>query len=265
MSIFRAVLAACAAGVVLAPLAAGATVQFDQFQVNNSTQVAVDGAVKSATANHLYNSLPVLEGGVLKSANSLSIKSTGAAQADSSTGARFTSASSGGYGFVQDAASSVTKKTATATSYGMAGSSVDYLFSITGPLTYDISINGQASGSATGNGQNAVYDTFLYDDTTGKFLFLNKIGVGDSFSSVIKDLAVGVYEIGSADWDDIYSYSYGCGCTSGFAGDSADFYFSLSAAPEPGEWALMVLGIGLIGAALRISARVNRELDQLRA
>lgn len=35
--------------------------------------------------------------------------------------------------------------------------------------------------------------------------------------------------------------------------------------PEPAEWALMLLGIGLIGAALRAYARLDKELDRLRS
>ena len=263
MNIVKTILAVCGAGMLLAPAVGNAAVVFDQVKLESSTQVTVNGATKASDPKHTYYSLGAVQTGVTLAANSLSIKSAGAAQAANTSLANFSSASSGSYGIFQDAATSVSKKTATssAQAFGM----VNYVFTITGASIYNLSIDGQAIGSAVGSSITGVFDTWLWDDTTNSYLFQNKIGPGDSFSTLIKGLGPGVYELGSANWDDVYSASKGCGCTSGAAGDAAAFNFNLSAVPEPGQWALMVLGIGLIGAALRASGRVERKLDALRA
>lgn len=45
----------------------------------------------------------------------------------------------------------------------------------------------------------------------------------------------------------------------------ASFASSISAAPEPGSWALMLIGLGGLGMALRAHRRMERDLDRLRS
>lgn len=263
MNIFKMALLVWGAGLVLAPAAASAAVQFDDVTVESATETGVNGAIKSDTPSQTYNSLGVLERGVLKTANNLAVKATGSAQADSTSAAKFTSAASGSYGFVQDAASSISRSAATA--YGVGSGSVDYVFTITGPSSYDILIDGQEGGSASGSSSTGTFDTSLWDATTGTYLFLNDIAAGQSFSDLVTGLTAGVYDLASESGAPVFSASAGCTCSSGLAADAAGFDFSISAVPEPAEWALMVLGIALIGGALRASRRANGATYRLQA
>ncbi len=86
---------------------------------------------------------------------------------------------------------------------------------------------------------------------------------GDLSGTRSLDLAPGAYEFGaSTEYGDFIAQS-GIGAATGSHDEEYAFNIA-SAAPEPGAWALMLCGVGVLGAAWR-SARVRRMDGQFSA
>jgi hypothetical protein len=90
------------------------------------------------------------------------------------------------------------------------------------------------------NSANQLIDTIVFDNGSGSNL-----------------VAPGVWGFKDADISRIEF-------SNGFIG-ARDFSIIAGGVPEPGEWTLMLVGIGLIGAALRGNGRLNKTLEGLKA
>lgn len=90
--------------------------------------------------------------------------------------------------------------------------------------------------------------TFYYDDASNSNFLVNGIGKGDDwmFFNVTADLAVGKNLTGFS----IFGTTPGPAYFDDFTISGAQ-----SAVPEPAAWALMLLGFGLIGGAMRLAKR----------
>ena len=249
--ITRFLLAACAAGVLIAPAMADAAVVFDSFRVGSHVDVRVNSTGKSDDADHTYFGTGNLKAGVTKTATKTVNKPAhGEADATSSTSVLLTNRRNGTYSFTQ--AGHVSAIAPADQAEADAEGIISYQFELnTHP--YDITLTGSVTGTpyTDGGGQ---FEVFLFDSSLNQ-LGYQLIGAGQSFTETLSGLGAGTYVL----WTDNLSpndtlASINCGCgTLPSAGVTGKFSFNIAAAavPEPGTWAMMMLGLLGTGAVLR--------------
>ena len=88
------------------------------------------------------------------------------------------------------------------------------------------------------------YDNVLFPSGSMKF---DRYGIAFDVGSDIYNIFDGIADGGTTDT----AHPYGLIIN----GSESFGNFSLSAAPEPATWAMMLLGIGVVGAAMRLSRR----------
>lgn len=119
------------------------------------------------------------------------------------------------------------------------------------------SISGVRNGAPiTGLTNYAVEDNQVYDTVPHLDLFGLAFTVGsEAFNVYFWDVTTGIYSCGAVGYCEI---GPGVSGTDGL-GPPADpthaIKFSLAAAPEPSTWAMMLLGVGALGGALRRRSR----------
>jgi len=117
--------------------------------------------------------------------------------------------------------------------------------------------------------------TFTFDQPTNSFGFYTT-GVQTVFTSDLsvtfddgtsEDLSLPINVNGGASY---FGFTDSVGVSSVTITDISDdawgiddVSYNVSAAPEPGAWAMMLLGIGLTGGLLRLRARIGREIGGL--
>ena len=157
--------------------------------------------------------------------------------------ASFTSASSG----VLD-----TSGVTSATTYGAGetadayseGQSVQYTFTVDAASVINLSFLLGESYSAP------YYYTQLYLGAPDLSSQVYNANLGSNTSGAMSfNLAAGTYLLSLYTQEG--DYAYAADGASSFGSHEEKVTFDISAAPEPGTWALMTLGVGLAGAALR--------------
>ena len=95
----------------------------------------------------------------------------------------------------------------------------------------------------------------LIDDTTNSVVLqFNGNGNMNGSSSALLD--AGDYRLGASTEFGDFAFQNGVGTTTGNHDEAYAFNIAaVSAAPEPGVWALMIAGLGLMGVALRLGRR----------
>ncbi len=248
--ITRFLLAACAAGALMAPAVADAAVVFDSFTVGSTVGVSVNSTHKSDSAGHTYTGTGNLKAGVTKTATKTVNKPAhGEADATSSTSVLLTNRRNGTYSFTQSGNTSAIA--AADQAEADADGIIIYQFELnTHP--YDITLTGSVTGSSytDGGGQ---FEVFLLDPSHNQ-LGHQLIEAGQSFTETLAGLGAGTYSLWTQDLspnNTLASINCGCG-TLPSAGVTGKFSFNIAAAvPEPGTWAMMILGLFGTGALLR--------------
>lgn len=234
---------AFSAGVALgAPPLASAAVVFDSVVLVADSNVSVADANNSkndsANKSHTYVSLHNVKNGVDQIGDSAAkVDSVVAvAMADSETEAVFTNASEGSYFLDQSVATSIdpNKKNPAVDDSASGDTSGEFIYTF--DLTkkdYNITLTGDPFSG---------YQTDFCDITTHD---CTELPTG-SFSETFDNLTPGKYSLETSD--------------TGFAGSpgataNGNFTFDITAVPEPATWAMMLFGVGMIGAGLRMARR----------
>lgn len=130
-----------------------------------------------------------------------------------------------------------------------SGEFYNYAFSLDSASIFDLTYAFTESYASVNNSY------ILIDDTTNSVVLQNQ-GNGNTSGSSSTRLASGSYRLGASTEYGDFAFQQGAGTTTGNHDETYAFNIAaVSAAPEPGVWALMIAGLGLMGAALRFGRR----------
>jgi len=238
-----------AAFLVLAPSLASAAVQFDNVYLSSTSSASATGATtQSQTVSQTYTSLA---SGVSEDASSIASSTKGNSSSQSDTSATLSNASNGSFDINESLNTSTTSAgTATTNAHASAGEQAAYTFNSTKP--FDITLTGDLYGH-TGSQTTGSVEVLLEDLTTSSTVYssiLQATSTGSFLSQVLNNLASGQYELSFNNVTDPSSSVTGKS-KSDFVADNGELSFAIAGVPEPATWAMMLLGVGGIGAVMR--------------
>ena len=247
-----------AAGAALAALAA----------MNGAAQAAVtyDGATVHSNALASATSLSDGDGNGSGSNDAAapsfaSTLSTGSYASGATVGSDF-AVESQGQAFERAAATFASPSAGTITFSGMVSANVvsagataqgqddgenyNYMFTVSTPSVFDLSYSFAETYSGVNN-------SYILIDTTDNSVSSQLQTHANTSGSVSVALDPGVYTLGASTEYGDFDYQGSPGSSTGTHTEA--YSFSVSAAPEPAAWMLMIAGVGVVGAAFRFSRR----------
>jgi hypothetical protein len=241
-----------AGGLACGAAPAAAAVVFDFSQVNASTDASLAFGANSSNDSNSAQASSVPSAGLHAGASSM-VSSSADAGADFASAAAVVAAT-----FAPDAASghflfgpnttdiSAALPESLSADADSSGNAV-YDFTLTGPAVFTLSYTIDSTGIASGGNQPDLSFLLLDFTTFTPVIHTGALTTSGSFTSGV--LAAGDYQFFVQNFDQQSSQLNDPGTTS--TSLNADFAFNIGSVPEPATWAMMLAGLGTMGAVLR--------------